>query len=95
MIDWDDAFDNSSYVAGSKNLETNLLRKATAFREELMHGGFSQFDLRYGGKERCVFDFFKTREYPETVTWGGATMVSGGGNFKGNHRSSYRSRWNR
>ena len=50
MIDWDDAFDNSSYVAGSKNLETNLLRKATAFREELMNGSFSQFDLRYGGK---------------------------------------------
>ena len=67
MIDWDDAFDNSSYVAGSKDLETNLLRKATVFREELMNSGFSQLDLRYGGKERCVFDFFKIKEYPETV----------------------------
>ena len=27
--------------------------------------------------------------------FGGEIMVSGGGNFKGNHRSSYRSRWNR
>ena len=27
--------------------------------------------------------------------FGGEIMVSGGGNFKGNHRSSYRSTWNR
>ena len=26
--------------------------------------------------------------------FGGEIMVSGGGNFKGNHRSSYRSMWN-
>ena len=30
-----------------------------------------------------------------TGKFGVETMVSGGGNFKGNHRSSYRSKWNR
>ena len=67
MIDWDDAFDNSSYIEGSENLDSILLQKSTAFRKEVKEDGLSQVDLRYSEKERCIFDFFRAKRNPETV----------------------------
>ena len=67
MIDWNDAFDNSSYVVGSKSLESNLLKKATDFRKLVNNDGFSQFEIRYGVKERCTFDIFKAKKHPEII----------------------------
>ena len=58
MIDWDDAFDNSSYVAGSDQLAERWSEAAAAFRDEQLAQGSAAIDLRNGPLELTRLDLF-------------------------------------
>lgn len=59
MIDWDDAFDNSGYVAGSQDLPQLWADEAKAVRDSLQSQGRAEVDQAYGPHEREVFDLFR------------------------------------
>ncbi len=69
MIDWDDAFDNSSYVAGSDALPGRWAGLAAARRKQ---GG--EIDIVYGDGARNRFDLFR----PEGEARGLVVFVHGG-----------------
>ncbi|SDD37319.1 alpha/beta hydrolase [Ruegeria marina] len=58
MIDWDDAFDNSSYVPGSGRLASLWAARAADWRAEF--GG--ELDIPYGDNPRNSFDLFRPGE---------------------------------
>lgn len=58
MIDWDDAFDNSSYVPGSGRLASLWAARAAECRAEF--GG--ELDLPYGDNPRNRLDLFRPGE---------------------------------
>ena len=59
MIDWDDAFDNSSYVVDSDQLAERWSEKAAAFRDEQLSQDSATTDLAYGPLERNRLDLFR------------------------------------
>ena len=59
-LDWDDAFDNSGYVAGSEKLPDLWSRQAQAFRDSMAAAGRSELDIVYGDGERNRLDLFRT-----------------------------------
>ena len=69
MIDWDDAFDNSGYVAGSDKLAAAWAEQAEAYRAKR-----GQIDLPYGDGARNRFDLFR----PEGAAKGLIVFVHGG-----------------
>ncbi|WP_164659641.1 alpha/beta hydrolase [Tropicibacter sp. Alg240-R139] len=69
MIDWDDAFDNSGYVAGSDKLAAAWAAQAESYRAK---GG--EFDLPYGDCARNRFDLFR----PQGPAKGLIVFVHGG-----------------
>ncbi|MEY8842957.1 alpha/beta hydrolase [Cribrihabitans sp. XS_ASV171] len=69
MIDWDDAFDNSSYVAGADALPGRWAERAAARRAK---GG--EIDIGYGDGARNRFDLFR----PEGEARGLVVFVHGG-----------------
>jgi acetyl esterase/lipase len=58
MIDWTDAFDNSSYVAGSDRLPALWSERAAAYRDGLAARGLAELGVTYGAGERNAFDLF-------------------------------------
>lgn len=59
MIDWDDAFDNSSYVEDSDRLAQCWSDAAASFRDEQLAQGSATTDLAYGPLERNRLDLFR------------------------------------
>lgn len=70
MIDWDDAFDNSSYVPGSDKLAAAWGAAAAAWRDS--QGG--TLDIAYGVGARNRLDLFR----PKGVAKGLVVFVHGG-----------------
>ncbi|MFC3614461.1 alpha/beta hydrolase [Lutimaribacter marinistellae] len=69
MIDWNDAFDNSSYVPGADALPELWAGRAAAHRAET-----GEIDLAYGDAPRNRFDLFR----PEGAARGLVVFVHGG-----------------
>ncbi|MDG4648592.1 alpha/beta hydrolase [Roseibacterium sp. SDUM158017] len=65
MIDWTDAFDNSSYVPGSAELPALWARRASEYRAALAAKGLEEQGLPYGPHERQAFDLFHPGGTPE------------------------------
>jgi len=59
LIDWDDAFDNSGYVAGSDLLADKWSGQAASFRQNMSRRGLAELDLKYGNKPRNHLDLFR------------------------------------
>jgi acetyl esterase/lipase len=74
MIDWTDAFDNSSYVAGSDKLPAQWAERAAAYRDDLAAGGLAELGLVYGDGDRNALDLFR----PEGEAHGLVVFVHGG-----------------
>ncbi|MCY4334329.1 MAG: alpha/beta hydrolase [Litoreibacter sp.] len=72
MIDWTDAFDNSSYVQGSDRLPDLWAKEAASFRSGL--GQRAQVGLAYGAYPREWLDLF----LPEGAAKGTVVFVHGG-----------------
>ncbi len=64
MIDWDDAFDNSSYVAGADRLPERWSDAASAFRADAEAAGRADIDLAYGPAARNRVDLFRPAGNP-------------------------------
>ncbi|MCL6285485.1 alpha/beta hydrolase [Ruegeria sp. 2012CJ41-6] len=69
MIDWDDAFDNSSYVPGSAALPARWAGEAAAFRARR-----GEIDIAYGDGPRNRMDLFR----PDGACAGLVVFVHGG-----------------
>ncbi len=74
MIDWDDAFDNSGYVAGSERLAERWTANAPECRERRSRSGQARLDLEYGESERHRLDLFM----PASKAAGLIVFVHGG-----------------
>ncbi len=74
MIDWDDAFDNSGYVAGAEALPARWADAAAASRATLAAANRADLDLAYGPAERNRLDLF----HPENAAAGLIVFVHGG-----------------
>lgn len=74
MIDWDDAFDNSGYVAGADSMAAQWADAAAAFRGALETAGRAELDLAYGPAARNRVDLFR----PEGEPAGLVVFVHGG-----------------
>ena len=57
-VDWDDAFDNSGYVAGSALLPDQWAAEAKTMRAAHLTANLTQLDQRYGTGERERYDLF-------------------------------------
>ncbi|MCU4654011.1 alpha/beta hydrolase [Roseibacterium sp. SDUM158016] len=64
MIDWTDAFDNSSYVPGSDGLPDLWAARAQAYREAVLAEGVAELGLAYGPGARNRFDLFRPASGP-------------------------------
>ncbi len=73
-IDWDDAFDNSGYVAGSQDLPAQLAEQAEAARKSLLAAGRADIGQPYGPGPRESFDLFR----PDGPARGTVIFVHGG-----------------
>jgi arylformamidase len=71
-MDWDDAFDNSGYVAGSQLLPAKWSAEAEVFRAGL--GDRAEVDIAYGAHPRARLDLF----HPEGTPLGLVVFVHGG-----------------
>ena len=58
MIDWDDAFDNSGYIAGAELYAERWGAAAAEFRAGAKTRGELQADLGYGERPRNRLDLF-------------------------------------
>ncbi len=58
-IDWDDAFDNTGYVAGAAELPARWAARAASFRQRTQRRGLAELDLVYGQAPRNRFDLFR------------------------------------
>jgi acetyl esterase/lipase len=74
MIDWTDAFDNSSYVAGSDRLPALWSERAAAYRDGLADRGLAELGVPYGAGERNAFDLF----WPQGEAQGLVVFIHGG-----------------
>ncbi|WP_375551910.1 alpha/beta hydrolase [Rhodophyticola porphyridii] len=74
MIDWTDAFDNSSYVPGSDKLAGLWSDAASAYRDRAMPAGRARLDIPYGPGPRNRFDLF----LPGTEPKGLIVFIHGG-----------------
>ena len=74
MIDWDDAFDNSGYVAGADGFAAQWRDAAAAFRATLAAAGRAELDLAYAESARNRLDLF----HPESAAAGLLLFVHGG-----------------
>lgn len=74
MIDWDDAFDNSGYVAGSDAFPAIWAATAAAYRAKHEARGTGRFDLSYGPHQRNRYDLF----LPDGAPKGLVVFVHGG-----------------
>lgn len=74
VMDWDDAFDNSGYVAGAKDLPQHWATVALAQREALTAARRAALDVPYGSRDREVMDVFQ----PEGTPKGTVIFVHGG-----------------
>lgn len=70
-MDWDDAFDNSGYVADAAEIGDRWVKEAAAFRDGFPRG---ELDIRYGEHPREVLDLFS----PEAEPLGTVVFVHGG-----------------
>ena len=59
IIDWSDAFDNSSYVPGSSEIVEAWGAAAEAFRDAARAAKSLQEDIAYGAGERHRMDLFR------------------------------------
>jgi acetyl esterase/lipase len=64
MIDWTDAFDNSSYVPGSDALPKLWAEMAATWRDAMVRRGHAKCDVEYGPRARNRFDLFLPDEAP-------------------------------
>lgn len=64
MIDWDDAFDNSGYIAGAEQYTDRWSAAAEAFRASASLNGQAELDLAYGEQPRNRLDLFLPAEPP-------------------------------
>lgn len=71
MTDWDDAFNNSGYIANAQSYFTDWEEQAKAFRAS---GVKSDLSLAYGPAERQKLDLF----HPKTKPKGLVVFVHGG-----------------
>jgi len=60
MIDWDDAFDNSGYIAGAEHYADRWSAAAAEFRASAKARGELQADLGYGDRPRNRLDLFQS-----------------------------------
>ncbi len=58
MIDWDDAYANTTYIPGGQAYPQTWRLQAAAFRETASRAGQAQLDLAYGPQERQRYDLF-------------------------------------
>ena len=65
MIDWTDAFDNSSYVPGSDALPALWSEMASTWRAAMEDRGKARIDIRYGTHPRERLDLFLPEEKPK------------------------------
>lgn len=70
MIDWDDAFDNSSYHEGASALAEDWATQSQTTRNEF----YCETDLHYGGGARETFDVFTPSDTPK----GTVVFIHGG-----------------
>ncbi|MFW5641923.1 MAG: alpha/beta hydrolase [Roseicyclus sp.] len=64
MIDWTDAFDNSSYVPGADALPKLWAEMAATWRDAMVKRGQAKCDLDYGPRPRNRFDLFLPDDRP-------------------------------
>jgi arylformamidase len=64
MIDWDDAFDNSGYIAGAEHYADRWTLEAAAFRNSAAVNGQVELDLAYADSPRNRLDLFLPVETP-------------------------------
>ncbi len=74
MIDWDDAFDNSGYVADADAMADRWATEAAAFRDAEVAAGRATLDLAYGDGPREKLDEFR----PVGHSFGYVIFVHGG-----------------
>jgi len=74
MIDWDDAFDNSGYVAGVEELAAQWVSDAAAYRSARVARETAHLDISYGSDAREAFDLFLPDDRPK----GTVVFVHGG-----------------
>ncbi len=71
MTNWDDAFDNSSYIPDAEGYMRTWTDAAAAYRTQ---ADFAELDISYGPHEREIFDLFR----PDGTPKGLAVFVHGG-----------------
>jgi acetyl esterase/lipase len=74
MINWTDAFDNSSYVPGADALPKLWAEMAATWRDAMVARGTAECDLPYGQGPRNRFDLF----LPDDTPRGLVVFVHGG-----------------
>ncbi len=74
MIDWDDAFDNSGYIAGAEHYADRWSAEAASFRASAKVNGELEADLAYSDRPRNRLDLFR----PSTTPSGLVVFVHGG-----------------
>lgn len=66
-IDWDDAFDNSSYVSGSAQLGESWAAASADYRQAMLAKDCAELDIAYGDGQRNRLDLFKCDDSQNTL----------------------------
>lgn len=74
FIDWNDAFENGTYIPGSADMPERWARESQALREQWLAEGRLECDVAYGKDVRQRFDIAR----PEGVSKGLVVIVHGG-----------------
>jgi arylformamidase len=74
MTDWDDAYANAAYIAGSERWPAAWDGPARAYRASMLAAGRARLDVPYGPGPRQQYDLFLPTESPRGLM----TFVHGG-----------------
>lgn len=74
IADWDDAYSNGAYIEGAESYPPKWAAAAQAFRDELAADGRAKLDIRYGARDRELYDLFLPKASPKGL----AVFVHGG-----------------
>jgi len=74
MIDWDDAFQNGSYIPGAADMPARWSERSVTMRDTLLREGRAMLDVSYGSHERACYDLFLPQDSPK----GTVVFIHGG-----------------
>jgi acetyl esterase/lipase len=74
IIDWNDAYANTTHIPGGRDYPDAWRSKAAAFRDAMLEAGQARLDLAYGPQERHRYDLF----LPAGPSLGLVVFVHGG-----------------